>query len=101
MVISMRPQMGMSIRIPGAVGTRPRELPIIRQATRGRTLRLLTAMEGRKGAAEHRLLEAAAEEGAGNPGKRVLVVRQVAVVAAAGAVAGSQDASGEATLRKQ
>ena len=83
---SMPRQTAMSTRTPGAVGTRPR-VPLTAQATQEPTLLLLAAMEGRKRAAGHRPLAEAAEA-VGNPGRRVLVVRQAAVVAAAGADAG-------------
>src|SRR5436190_22618058 len=83
MVISMPPPTAMYTRIPGAAGVRPRA-PHIIQATQAPTRLPLAAMEGRKERADHRHL-AAAE--VGNPGRRVLVVRQ-AVAAAAARAAG-------------
>src|SRR5258708_1019650 len=87
---STRRQTAMSTRTPGAVGTRHRALPITPLATRAHratTRLLLTAMESSQRPAGHRPLVAAAEA-VGNPGRRALVVRQAAVVVAAGAVAG-------------
>src|SRR5260370_25147626 len=99
MATSMRRRTGMSTRTPGAVGTKPRELPNPPQATqahrattnrppatRGPTLLLLEVMGGRKRAAGHRPSEEAAVAVGGNPGRRVLVVRQAEAAAAAGAV---------------
>src|SRR4051812_33262415 len=65
---SMRGQTAMFTRTPGAVGTKPREAVLLRVAG------------GRKRAAGHRPLA----EAAGNPGPRVLAVRQASVVVAAG-----------------
>jgi len=93
----------MSTRTPGAVGTKPRAPAITPQATRGPTLLLLAAMEGRKRAAVHPLLAEAEAEAVGNPGRRVPVVRQAAAAVAAGEVAGEADgvAQRKSTLSEQ
>src|SRR5271165_6430613 len=74
MATSMRPPTVMSTRTPGAVGRKPR-VRNPAQVTRA----LLVDTEGRKRAAGHLPLA----EAVGNPSRRVLVVRQAAVVVAA------------------
>src|ERR1700722_582669 len=84
---STPPRMATSTRTPGAAGSRPRVRNppnIIR--TRA-ALRRLTGMEGRQKVADQEPL-AELTAAVGNPGQRVLVVRQAAVAAADGAVAG-------------
>ena len=92
MATSTQRQTATFTRTPGVAGTKPRELLNPPQATREPTLLLLAAMEGRKRAAGHRLLAEAVVAVVGNHGRRVLVVRQAAVVAVAGAVAGKANA---------
>src|SRR5260370_39395283 len=97
MATSMRRRTAMCTRTRGAVGTKPRDLLNPPQATRGPTLLLLAAMEGRKRVVAHRRLAEAAVEVVGNPGRRVLVVRQ-----AAGAVASKpMCAANEANFSEQ
>src|SRR5208283_364430 len=75
METSMRRQTATSTRTRGVVGIKPKARAITPQATRGPTLRPLVAMEGRR-AADHR----PSAEAVGNRGRRVVVVRQAAVV---------------------
>jgi hypothetical protein len=87
MATSMRPQTAMLTRTPGAVGSKLRELRGPLQVTREPIPRLQRDGDSRREAAGHPL-SAEAGEAVGNPGRRALVVRQAAVVAAGGAVAG-------------
>src|SRR6266581_4493825 len=80
MATSTQRQTATFTRTPGVAGTKPRELLNPPQATREPTLLLLAAMEDRKGLAGHRHMAEAAV--VGNHGRRALVVRQAAVVAA-------------------
>ena len=77
--------------IPAAVGVKRAEVRTARQVT---TNLVLAVGEGRKRAAAHRPLTV--EAVAGNPGRKVLVARQVWAVAAAGVVAGDSNAHGAA-----
>jgi len=79
----------MYIRTPGAVGIKPKEPlnpPPATQALPAPTLPLLVGTERNKRVAAR--LPLAAAVAVGNPARLVLVVQQVAVVVAAGAVAG-------------
>jgi len=87
----MRLLTAMCTRTLGAVGSRLRGRRSQPQATRELIPLLQRDGEGKKRAAAHRPLAEAAEV-VGNPERIVPVVRQAAVVAAVGAVAG------EATL---
>jgi hypothetical protein len=86
MATSTRPQMGMSTRIPEAVGSKRKELRNLVPVTRQPVPLLHGDSDSRKKAAGHRPLLGAAAV-AGNPGRRVRVVRRAAAAAAAGAVA--------------
>src|SRR5271165_2322753 len=75
METSMRQPTATSTRTRGAVGIKPRALLITLPTIQVPTLRPLVAMEGRR-AADHRR----SAEAVGNRGRRVVVVRQAAVV---------------------